>query len=323
LTALLPLAAAVGGRPDVLDPKGEGARVLGQEITFQIVAGSLVFLLVAGLLIAIVIRQSRRPSSGPPITDDDAGRRWIWLGGLVLPLVVLTGVVAFSARSLVLLSEAGEPPVGHVEVMSHRWWWEVRYPGAAVRTANEVVVPVGQTVRVSVRTDDVIHSFWIPDLQRKVDAIPGRTNHVDVTAEHPGTYRGECAEFCGLQHANMAFSVRALAPGEFRDWLGEQRKEAARPTTASERAGRRLFTDAACSACHRIAGTRADGEIGPDLTHLASRPTIGAGVLENRRGLLATWISDPQHSKRGAQMPSTQLAPDRMRELLDYLERLR
>ncbi|MFL5818828.1 MAG: cytochrome c oxidase subunit II [Conexibacter sp.] len=321
----MPLAVE---RPYVLEPRGEDAHVLGQEITFQLVVGGLVLLLVLGLLVAIVIRQLRHrtPEEAPPDLDEERGQRWIVLGGLVLPLVVLTAVVVMSARSFLAVDDAGGARAGverTVEVVAHRWWWEVRYPDAHASTANEVVLPVGQPVRLRLRTKDVIHSLWIPQLDRKADMIPGRVTYLRLTAERPGEYRGLCAEFCGLQHAKMAFRVRVLAPGAFADWLAAARLPAARPATTSARAGARVFQDAGCAVCHTIAGTAASGEVGPELTHLASRRSIAAETLPNTRGNLAGWISDPQHVKRGVLMPRTELGGRELQQLLDYLEGLR
>jgi len=312
----------------VLEPRGEHAHVLGQEIAFQLIAGGLVLLLVLGLLVAIVVRQLRRRTAdeAPPELDEERGQRWIVLGGLVLPLVVLTAVVVMSARSFLEVDDAGGARAGverTVEVVAHRWWWEVRYPADHASTANEVVLPVGQPVRLRLRTKDVIHSLWIPQLDRKADMIPGRVTFLRVTAERPGEYRGLCAEFCGLQHAKMAFRVRVLAPGAFADWLAAARLPAARPASASARAGARVFQDAGCAVCHTIAGTAASGEVGPELTHLASRRSIAAETLPNTRGNLAGWVSDPQHVKRGVLMPRTALGGRELQRLLDYLEGLR
>ena len=310
-------------RPYVLEPRGEDAHVLGQEIAFQLIAGGLVLLLVLGLLVAIAVRQRRRPHDVPPDLDQERGQRWIVLGGLVLPLVVLTAVVAMSARSFLEVDDAGGAGGRTVEVVSHRWWWEVRYPEDHASTANEVVLPVGQPVRLRLRTEDVIHSLWIPQLDRKADMIPGRVTYLRLTAERPGEYRGLCAEFCGLQHAKMAFRVRVLPPGAFADWLAAARLPAARPATASARAGARVFQEAGCAVCHTIAGTAASGEVGPALTHLASRRSIAAETLPNTRENLAGWISDPQHVKRGVLMPRSDLGGRELQQLLDYLEGLR
>jgi cytochrome c oxidase subunit II len=312
----------VSDSPSPLDPAGHEAHILGQEITFQLVAGGLILLLVLGLLTAIVIRHRRAWPDLPPETDDEEGIRWIWLGGLALPLVVLTGVVAWSARSLGTLDEASSP-VRTVQVIAHRWWWEVRYPGERITTANELALPVGQPVRLRLQTGDVIHSFWVPELGRKADMIPGRITKLELTADRPGTYLGECQEYCGLQHARMRFHVEAMAPGDFQAWLGREQAASAEPDAAAERDGLRVFLDSGCANCHTIGGTAALGQVGPVLTHLASRKTIAAGTLENTRAQLRAWISDPQHVKSGALMPKLALTRGQLETLLDYLESLK
>jgi cytochrome c oxidase subunit 2 len=312
----------VTGSASPLDPGGHDARILGQEITFQLVAGGLVLLFVLGLLAAIVVRQRRRAPAALPETNDEEGVRWIWLGGLALPIVVLTAVIAFSARSLITLDEASSP-VRTVQVISHRWWWEVRYPGERITTANELALPVGQPVRLRLQTSDVIHSFWVPELGGKADMVPGRITKLELTAEKPGTYLGECQEYCGIQHARMRFRVEALSPGDFQSWLGREKAAAADPSSATERKGLRVFLDKGCAACHTIAGTPALGQIGPGLTHLASRDMLAAGTLPNTRAELGAWISDPQHIKEGVLMPRLALSRGELTTLLDYLETLK
>jgi cytochrome c oxidase subunit 2 len=312
----------VSDSPSPLDAHGHDARILGEEITFQLVAGGLVLLLVLGLLAAIVVLQRRRASTDLPETDDEEGIRWIWFGGLALPLVVLTAVVGWSVRSLIAVDEASSA-ARTIQVISHRWWWEVRYPGERITTANELAVPVGQTVRLRLQTADVIHSFWVPELGRKADMVPGRTAKLELTAEKPGTYLGECQEYCGLQHARMRFRVEAMSPGDFQAWLGREQAAAALPTWVSENEGLRVFLDKGCANCHTIAGTPALGQVGPALTHIASRDAIAAETLANTRGRLAAWISDPQHFKRGALMPRLDLSGPQLQALLDYLESLK
>jgi cytochrome c oxidase subunit 2 len=308
--------------PSPLHPHGHNAGILSQEITFQLVAGCAVLLLVLGILVAIAIRHRRRTALEPPNTDDEEGVRWIWIGGLALPLVVLTAVVGWTVRSVIALGN--EPrPVRTVQVIGHRWWWEVRYPGERVTTANEMAIPVGEPVRVRLQTADVIHSFWVPELDRKADMIPGRITKLELTADRPGTYLGECQEYCGLQHARMRFQVDAMPPGDFDAWLRREQSGAPPPDSMTAREGLRVFLDRGCANCHTISGTPALGQVGPALTHLASRKLIAAGTLVNTRGRLAAWISDPQHFKRGALMPRLNLSGPELQELLDYLESLK
>jgi cytochrome c oxidase subunit 2 len=210
-----------------------------------------------------------------------------------------------------------------VRVIGHQWWWEFRYPGTDVVTANELHIPARTPVRVDVEAADVIHSFWVPQLNRTIDAIPGRTNSIELYADAPGRYRGQCDEFCGLQHAHMAFYVDADPPAVFRRWLRNQERPAAAPAGAEARAGEREFLNGACSSCHAIRGTSARADVGPDLTHLASRSTIGALTLPNTPANLATWIADSQRVKPGNDMPNILVPPQKLRALVAYLKGLK
>ena len=210
-----------------------------------------------------------------------------------------------------------------VKVVGHQWYWEFSYPGTAAVTANELHIPVGTPVNVVVTTADVIHSFWVTQLNRKIDTIPGRRNRVLLEADRPGRFRGQCTEYCGLEHARMALFVVAQPQAQFRSWLANMAKPARTPATAQERKGRSVFLADACSGCHTIRGTSAVGGIGPDLTHLQDRKTIAAGTIPNRKGYLAGWVLDPQHVKPGAKMPGLNLSGPDFQALLAYLESLR
>ena len=199
----------------------------------------------------------------------------------------------------------------------------MRYDGSGVVTANEIHVPVKTRVAVIVTTADVIHSFWIPELNRKIDLLPGRTNRVLLEADHAGIYRGQCAEFCGLQHAHMTAIVYADPPAVFRAWLANMQKPARPPSTGQARRGQAVFVAQPCSACHQIRGTDAHGDVGPDLTHLGTRSTLAAGTIPNNLGNLAAWIADPQHFKPGNKMPALELGSGQFQALLAYLESLK
>ncbi len=256
-----------------------------------------------------------------------SGVRWIVIGGVILPGVILAASFVFST---VIQADVANPPgrpAATIEVIGHRWWWEVKYVGdgssGSIITANEIHVPVGQPVRLSLVSADVIHSFWIPELAGKTDIIPGQANTMWLEADRPGTFRGQCAEYCGLQHAHMAVIVVADPPERFRQWLADQRAGAAAPTDSLAVRGRTVFRTSTCSACHAIRGSDAVGRIGPDLTHLAGRRTIGAGTLTNTRGNLAGWISNAQALKPGSGMPTMTLAAGDLGPLLAYLETLK
>jgi cytochrome c oxidase subunit 2 len=214
-----------------------------------------------------------------------------------------------------------------IRVTGHQWWWEVQYrdsiPKNWATTANEIHVPTGRPVVLELHSGDVIHSFWQPNLSGKRDLIPGNVNSVWFQADTSGVYRGQCAEYCGHQHAKMAFLVVAQRPDSFAAWLARQRDTALTPTDALARRGQEVFLASSCVMCHAVSGTPAGSRIGPDLTHLASRRTIAAGTLPNTRGNLAGWILDPQRIKPGVKMPANQLEPDDLQALLAYLETLR
>jgi cytochrome c oxidase subunit 2 len=199
----------------------------------------------------------------------------------------------------------------------------VRYGDSKAVTANEIHIPAGVPVQVVGTTADVIHSFWIPELNRKVDLIPGSENRVLLEAEKPGFYRGQCSEFCGVQHAHMAVGVVAEPESAFRSWLASMARPARAPTATDAQAGLRVFLGAGCASCHRIAGTGAAGEVGPDLTHLAGRRTLAALTLPNTADALSAWIANPQAFKPGANMPASALSPQELRDLTAYLGSLR
>jgi cytochrome c oxidase subunit 2 len=214
-----------------------------------------------------------------------------------------------------------------IEVTGQQWWWQVRYldpdPSKIFVTANEIHIPVGQPVTIKLRSTDVIHSFWVPNLVGKKDLIPGHDAVLWLQADKPGVFRGQCAEYCGLQHAHMAFWVVAEPPTRFAAWLNQQRGEAVQPSTSSEQRGQQVFLSSPCIMCHTIQGTPAGATVGPDLTHIASRSYIAAGTLPNTRGQLAGWIVDSQAIKPGNRMPPNSLNPDDLQALLDYLQSLK
>jgi cytochrome c oxidase subunit 2 len=210
-----------------------------------------------------------------------------------------------------------------INVTAYQWWWQATYedhePARIFHTANELHVPVGRPVLVRLRSNDVIHSFWVPNLHGKRDLIPGRELFITFRADKPGVYRGQCAEFCGHQHARMAFLVVAEEPESYERWAEAQRQSAREPRSETEKRGQEVFMSSPCMMCHTIQGTPAQGRVAPDLTHIASRRTLAAGTLPNTRGNLASWIVDPHASKPGVNMPAIALRPDDLHALLAYL----
>jgi cytochrome c oxidase subunit 2 len=247
--------------------------------------------------------------------------------------VAMTATVAilgvFLAYSLVIdrrvMADPSAPALT-IEITGNQWWWNVIYedpvPGRRITTANELHLPVGQPVRLRLRSNDVIHSFWVPNLHGKMDLIPGRENNLLLRPERIGVFRGQCAEFCGLQHAHMALDVTVESEADFQRWYDAQLKPAPEPDTDSERHGRQVFLTSACVMCHGIRGIPAFGTKGPDLTHLMGRRTIAAGTLPTTRGNLAAWIADPQGIKPGNHMPLVGIPTADLHPLLDYLTSL-
>ena len=247
------------------------------------------------------------------------------VGVSTIGLVTLIFLSFVTDRALAVMP--GDDPL-KIQVTAQRWWWDARYedpqPARMFSTANELHIPVGRTVEITLKATDVIHSFWVPNLGGKKDLIPGRPAILRLRADKPGLYRGQCAEFCGQQHAKMALLVFARPPEEYEQWAAQQRASAPEPQTDEQKLGREVFVTGTCAMCHTIKGTDANGRKAPDLTHLASRQTLAAGTLPNTRGHLARWIIDPHSIKPGVNMPShTTLGTSELQALLAYLGTLK
>ena len=244
--------------------------------------------------------------------------------------VSLVALIALLFQSVVIgraLDTLRAPDALRIQVTGNQWWWDVQYdnptPSLRVTTANEIHIPVGRPVVFSLISTDVIHSFWVPNLQGKIDLIPGRLNELWLQADTAGVYRGQCAEYCGLQHAKMALVVVAEAQDQFERWLTANRASAPAPVTPEQVRGRALVEGGSCAMCHNITGTLAGGRTAPDLTHIASRSTLAAGSFPNMREYLSAWITDPQRLKPGNRMPAPRLRPDELQAVLAYLETLK
>jgi len=255
--------------------------------------------------------------------------RTVSIATFVSALLLVALVVASVLTDRALANLALERAL-HIQVTAHQWWWDVRYtgedrddPSQIFSTANELHVPVGRPVIVELNAADVIHSFWVPNLHGKKDLLPGQTSTIRLQADRPGTYRGLCAEFCGLQHAWMDYAVVAESPADFDAWSARQRQDAPEPTDDATKRGRDLFLSGSCMLCHAIQGTPGGGRQAPDLTHVASRASLGAGRLANTPENLAAWIRDPQQLKPGVNMPAHPLPDADMNALVAYLETLK
>jgi cytochrome c oxidase subunit 2 len=248
---------------------------------------------------------------------------------IALALFTTVSVISLTAVSFVSQNELFESKQSDyvVTVTGHQWWWEVRYENATASrvftTANELHIPVGKPVHIQLESQDVIHSFWVPSLNGKQDLIPGQDNRTELIANHAGIYRGQCAEFCGYQHAHMSFIVVAEDEGAFQAWATRQATASSSPQNAEQQLGQRVFLSHPCVMCHQIRGTSAGGQVGPDLTHIGTRRTVAAGELPLTRGALAAWIADPQGVKPGSQMPLVPLSPDELNAVSAYMEGLK
>jgi cytochrome c oxidase subunit 2 len=282
-------------------------------------AGTIYGVVVALLLLGLFRRRQPEPDGERHPAE---ARAWIIGGGVVLPVAVLLLLFALTLDTMAsLAAPAGDALT--VELVGHQWWWELRYLDGQVATANELHIPAGQPVRLSLTSVDVIHSFWAPELHGKIDLTPGRTSSFWIEASQPGVYRGFCAEYCGDQHAKMAFLVIAEPPEQFAAWLERQRQAAPAPAEPQARQGLAVFQRAGCALCHTIRDAQAATGVGPDLTHLAGRRTIVAGTLANTRDNLASWLRDPQAIKPGNKMPRPDLTDEELQALLAYLESLK
>ena len=327
MSTLVLLASSDAPAQSMVHPAGPAATEIARLWWVMLVAFTGVFLLVLVLLLSAISRRSRRPANSEDGALRNAGTAPPWgrtgfivAGGIVLPVVVLTPLFVYSLTTSARLRTPTDALT--IRVVGHMWWWEVRYQDSGIVTANEIHIPAGKPVRLELASADVIHSFWVPRLNGKRDLIPGVENVFWVQADDPGVYRGQCGEYCGTQHANMAFEVIALPPAEFDAWLAAQAVVLPDPQIPTTERGQQVFFKAGCVQCHTIQGTRAGGNAGPDLTHLGSRRMIGGAMLPNTRGNLAGWIADPQAIKPGIKMPRTYLEADDLQALVSYLESL-
>jgi cytochrome c oxidase subunit II len=326
LFALL-LLPACDGIQSVLDPQGPSAQQIAVMSWILFAEGALIFLIVMALTAyALFASPNRRAKIGQ--------RDLIIGGGILFPVIMLSALLIYNLTVTEAIVGKGEPAALRIEVVGEQWWWRVHYLDKAgkpqVVAANEIHIPVGRPVELSLKTANVIHSFWVPNLAGKVDMIPGHINTLRLKAKQPGVFRGQCAEYCGGPHALMAFYLVAQTPEAFDAWLASERRQAVKPRTSFLQRGRTLFLSKECGKedccvdCHTIRGTRAGGQEGPDLTHVGSRRSIAAGILPNNAGTLAGWIADSQHIKPENRMPSFDIySGEDLRALAAYLESLK
>lgn len=310
-----------GWPPPVLEAAGPFAGPVAALSWLLFIGAFLILALVlAALGLALFGRGGLRRMLGR--------ERMIWLGGIAFPVLVLSSLLIYG---LTLTARLTEPPTGaemRIRVSGEMWWWRVSYLDGtgreALQSANELHIPVGEPVVLELVSPDVIHSFWVPQLSGKLDMIPGRTNLLRIQADRPGVYGGQCAEYCGGPHALMGLVVVARPRAEFDRWLTERRQPGMAAASPGFARARQLFDEAGCGACHAVRGTEANGVAGPDLTHVGSRRTLGAGILPNSEDAMRRWIRDNQEIKPGNRMPGYEALPERdLRDLAAYLEALK
>jgi cytochrome c oxidase subunit II len=322
------LAQGCASNHAAMNPAGPRARQIADLMLVFTWVSAVVYLVVIGFLVwAMLRRRARAPGgTGGDIERADAKAKRVIAVATALTVVIL---LTLACADFVVQRRLSSHPADALRVLitGHQYWWEVEYqdpdPSQHVRTANELHIPVGKPVEVVLTSNDVIHSMWLPNLSGKKDLIPGHTNTEVLLAQQPGTYTGQCAEFCGLQHAHMRLIVTAEPEDRFNAWKQQQLAEARAPASDQEKRGQQVCVRSSCILCHSIEGTDAAATVAPDLTHVASRGTIAAGTLENTPANLSSWILAPQRLKPGAQMPATALAPDDLAALVTYLASLR
>lgn len=325
--SLILVGCVTNETPNALNPQGYGAARLASLWWVMLALAGLTYLIVMGALGFALWRKRHRPPGDDGVQRDwlrGRGQHIVIGGGVLFPTVILFIVYGFTLNTLAAVNNRTAPEPLVIELIGHQWWWEVRYPQHDFVTANEIHMPVGVPVQFQLTSADVIHSFWVPELHGKLDLLPDNVNTLWLEADTADEYWGLCAEFCGLQHARMLLVLVAEPPEAFDAWIDAQQEPAAAPDNELTQQGQQLFLDKGCDDCHVVRGVAAaGGDLGPDLTHFASRLLLGAGTAPNNRGHLAGWLVDPHGLKPGNLMPATPLTGPELEALLAYMESLR
>ena len=304
----------------IFDTASSPAAAISDLVKVVLVICGIILMIVVGMVGVGLIRYRHRSGAADP--RPSFGNRKLEIIWTVGPILILVWLFALTARGMRQI----DPPANHepdLIVIGHQWWWEICYPHTGVVTANEIHLPVGRKWLVRLESADVIHDFWVPALARKIQMIPGQTNHLWLAAGAAGTYEGECAEYCGAQHSWMRFSVVAESPAAFDAWLREQEQSAAIPVSDATRDGLKNFQTLTCINCHSIHGVSVTASAAPDLTHLADRQNLGGGVLFNTETNLVRWLKNPQAIKPGCFMPNLKLTDAQAGALTIYLGTLK
>lgn len=314
---MTPPEQSSGVLTSALTPAGPAAEMIADLWWLMLGVFGAVFVIVMALLFFGIQAKRTNEKSVPPLGD----KKFIIIGGILVPAVILVAILIHTLISTDRLRVPDNAMT--IRVTGYMWWWDVYYPEHGIRLANEIYIPVDTPVRVELDSFDVIHSLWVPSLSGKTDLLPGIPNTHWLQASKPGTYRGQCAEYCGTQHAWMGFYVVAKPREEFEQWVQARLSVKTVPTHPQLRRGYETFNQVGCASCHAIRGTQFKGSVGPDLTHMGSRLSIGAAKLPNNHGNLAGWISNPQAIKPGNKMPATTMESERLHALVAYLMSLK
>lgn len=292
-------------------------------ILYFCIAGAVVLLVVAGLLTYVCFKYRAKP--GAPEPKQTTGNTKVEVVAVVISIALVLVALLLSIKIMrQIMPNQNDPKQSpDVVITGHQWWWEASYPGTPVTTANEIHLPVGKKLLLELRSADVIHDWSVPAFGPKMDMIPGRNNYLSLTIKKPGIYKGQCNQFCGIEHARMRIRVIAQTPSDFQRWLHARKQQAEKPMGKMAMLGAALFQHKTCGSCHRIRGTEANADVGPDLSHLASRKTLLAGMEANNKENLSAWISNPQEVKPGAHMPNFIFEKDTINAIVDYLSELK
>jgi cytochrome c oxidase subunit 2 len=319
---LLVLTACAENAPqDTMEPAGPVSRTILHLSEPVFVIAGIVFVLVQGLVVFAVIKFRDRPDRPGPEPEQIHGNTKLEVGWTLIPALILFSIAIPTIKTIFDLSQKPANAL-QVTVIGHQFWWEYRYDDLGITTANELSIVAGQPVELTLESIDVIHSYWIPPLAGKTDVIPGRENHMSFEADKPGTYLGQCTEFCGLSHANMRARAVAYTQADFDTWVARQKSAAVTPPAGSQAAeGLALFNGKGCAGCHTVEGV-SQGKVGPNLTHLQSRSTFAGSIFALNEDNLRTWLEDPPAVKPGSVMPDLGLTEEEITQLIAYLETL-
>lgn len=328
--AIVSFTGGCASGTSIFNPASNNAQVTSQLTLLVFGIAAVVFVVVEGILVYTYLRFSQKKQNKTDLPNQTEGNRRLELGWTAVPALVLAGVYAFSIGPLGIVSYqpglfTGDPAsnVVNVRAVGHQWFWEFDYPDDHIVTANELHIPVGVPVKLDLESTDVIHSFWVPELGGKMDVIPGHTNTLWIQADKAGTYAGQCAEFCGVEHAKMRLLVIAEPADQFKTWVQQQQAPIQAALSGDSANGEQIFLAGTCIGCHTVDGTKAKGLVGPNLTHFASRQTFAGSTLPNDPKNLADWLSDPQAVKPGNLMPNLHLSDRDIQQLVAYLESLK